>query len=634
MAPRQNHFFVELVAAVRDELDQIGVASSLHTGDFPAERDGRVYVLTPPHEWFALHGRRNPPSKRQLRSTLFLCAEQPETSFFVDNALLAPFAGAVFDINPASLAEFERHRLPAAAHAFQLGWTRTWSTISPDDFASGAAAVGRDIDVLHLGIDSPRRAKAIAAAARPLSRRNAHLILASGDVPNDANRSGFAVDEEKLELLRRSKILLNIHQGERPYFEWLRVVQAVCQGCAVVTEHSVAHAPMVAGTHMLAGQPPSLGLLCTGLLDDEGHRAELAENAFALLKDELPLAMAVERMASVAEEVAKRPVAPLARDIPELRSPPMEAIDIDQAFAGPVVTDPEQWRTSSVRRGLKDLRLEMMQLRRDLKRSDLERTLGRRVPQVVLDSHTPAWEEPLRPTVSVITALYNHDEHIEDALESALSGTYRDLELVVVDDGSTDGSAAAVRRVMERRPTRPILLARHPVNRGLGSARNEALTLARGRFVFVLDADNYALPHGIGRLVQALEADASAGFAYGMLEIFGPTGPLGLTSALPWEPRRLRNGNYIDAMALWRTEVLRACEGYTSDHRLYGWEDYDLLCRFAERDGRAAFVSQPVARYRSSRHSMISTTDLSVATAYSVLAERYPALFEGVTPAP
>jgi len=67
---------------------------------------------------------------------------------------------------------------------------------------------------------------------------------------------------------------------------------------------------------------------------------------------------------------------------------------------------------------------------------------------------------------------------------------------------------------------------------------------------------------------------------------------------------------------------------------LYGWEDYDLWCRCAERGVDGVFLAQIVASYRSSGHSMISMTDISVASAFSVLCERYPKLMAGVTPPP
>lgn len=632
-APRQNHFFLELVAAIRDELDQAGVANSEHVGDFPRPREGLVYVLVPPHEWFSLHGYKAPPTSAQLRRTIFLCAEQPETSFFVDDALLAPYAGAVFDINPSAVKEYRRHRIDGVRH-FQLGWTRAWSTIGPADLRPEVAALGRDVDVLHLGVHSARRSKVIAAAGRPLSRRRTHFILAHPDGPNDGRRKNFAVDEDKLALLRRAKILLNIHQSDQPYFEWLRVVQAVAQGCAVVTEHSVAYEPFEIGQHMLTATPASLGLIAAGLLEDEGERARLAGAAYELLRQELPLRLAVDEFVAVAEELAAHPEAPNPKPLPELRSPVAERIDLDDSFPGPPVADRDLWRTSTLRRGLKDVRLDMMQLRRDLRRSELASSLGRAVPQLALEQTTPAWrlEDPAR--VSVITALYNHSGHIRDALESALASSYGDLELVIVDDGSTDSSGVAVRDVMAAHASRPIALARHPVNRGLGAARNSALSVARGEYAFVLDADNLILRHGIERLVKELDRLPAAGFAYGMLEQFNRDGPIGLTSTFAWEPRRLRNGNYIDAMVLWRRRVLDDLGGYTTDHRLYGWEDYDLWCRFAEQAGDAAFLPQVVARYRATGHSMISTTDLSVATAYSLLFERYPRLFAGVIPPP
>src|SRR4051812_36758279 len=61
LAPRQNHFFVELSEALRDEIENHGVATSFHAGAFPLPRPGLVYALMPPHEYFTLmHGRVGP----------------------------------------------------------------------------------------------------------------------------------------------------------------------------------------------------------------------------------------------------------------------------------------------------------------------------------------------------------------------------------------------------------------------------------------------------------------------------------------------------------------------------------------------------------------------------------------------
>jgi hypothetical protein len=73
--------------------------------------------------------------------------------------------------------------------------------------------------------------------------------------------------------------------------------------------------------------------------------------------------------------------------------------------------------------------------------------------------------------------------------------------------------------------------------------------------------------------------------------------------------------------------VLREVDGFTTDLRLYGWEDYDLWCKLAERDMFAVHVKEIVARYRVASSSMLSLTNLSRDDAMAALAERHPTLF-------
>jgi glycosyltransferase involved in cell wall biosynthesis len=171
------------------------------------------------------------------------------------------------------------------------------------------------------------------------------------------------------------------------------------------------------------------------------------------------------------------------------------------------------------------------------------------------------------------------------------------------------------------------MLLHHPINRGLGHARNTAVDFARGEFVFVLDADNLVYPLAIETLAEALDGDPQATFAYGMLEMFDEQGALGLHSHFAWEPERLAAGNFIDAMALIRRAWLHERGGYTTDARLHGWEDYDLWCAVAESGGHGVLVPTVVARYRSTRHSMLAVTNVSAVVAESLLAERHPSVF-------
>jgi len=633
LANRQNHFFVELVAAIRDELDQIGVPSSVHLGAFPAERDDLVYVLVPPHEWFSLQGWRTPPTTSQLARTVLICAEQPGTGFFDDDVRLAELAGAVFDINPGSVREFARRGI-GGVQPLSLGWTRSWAhaPLAEDGMPDPVAA--RDIDALHLGIFSARRSIALSTAAPWLSQWRCHLVLGDDRGPNATQQANFVTDASKWDLLSRSRVLLNIHVADRPYFEWMRVVQAICCGCAVVSEHSVGEAPLRAGEHFMAARVEALGLIAHGLLRDEDLRAHVARHAYDYLRRQHPFSTAVQALAEAAGETVarrRRDGPPKPRELPELVAPraaEKRAVDTLRTQFPTTVTDPH---TSVLRAALKDLRLDLLGLRRDFARWRREGPAGGPVPAVEVDRVSRA-HGAARPRVSVITPLYNYAHHIEAALDSIARGRYDDVELIVVDDGSTDGSLQAARGWLQAHEGMAVMLVCHPYNRGLGSARNTALDFARGEFAFMLDADNEVLPRGLGRLVEVLDATPDAAATYGMLDMFTTEEHVGLLSHFPWELERFRTGNYIDAMALWRTAELRALGGFTRDSRLHGLEDYDLWCRLAEAGGRAELVCEVVARYRVSRTSMLSLTSISARNAMSVLIERYPRVMAGVDP--
>ena len=107
------------------------------------------------------------------------------------------------------------------------------------------------------------------------------------------------------------------------------------------------------------------------------------------------------------------------------------------------------------------------------------------------------------------------------------------------------------------------------------------------------------------------------------------SGPRGLLSASPWDPQRLRRGNYIDAMSMIRRSALLDVGGYTDDIRLHGWEDFDLWCRFAARGMRGLLVPEVLCRYSLSEASMISVTNLDSSDAWGLLRELYPSVLGG-----
>src|SRR5687768_9931393 len=116
------------------------------------------------------------------------------------------------------------------------------------------------------------------------------------------------------------------------------------------------------------------------------------------------------------------------------------------------------------------------------------------------------------PKVSVVIPVYNRAKYVGETIESVLSQTYQDFELIVVDDGSTDGS----RKVLESFGNRVTVLE-HPnrENRGQSAAINRGLAAARGEFVGMLDSDDLWLPRKLELQVGFLDKHPEIGLVYG-----------------------------------------------------------------------------------------------------------------------
>src|SRR5580704_15422021 len=105
----------------------------------------------------------------------------------------------------------------------------------------------------------------------------------------------------------------------------------------------------------------------------------------------------------------------------------------------------------------------------------------------------------MRPLVSILIPCYNAERWVAQAIESALAQTWPEKEVIVVDDGSTDGSLGIIKQFEAR-----IRWETGP-NRGGNNTRNRLLELARGEWLQYLDADDYLLPDKVGRQMKFLE---------------------------------------------------------------------------------------------------------------------------------
>jgi glycosyltransferase involved in cell wall biosynthesis len=235
---------------------------------------------------------------------------------------------------------------------------------------------------------------------------------------------------------------------------------------------------------------------------------------------------------------------------------------------------------------------------------------------------------PVRAEVSVIIPLYNYANTIVECLETVVAQDLESLSVVVVDDCSTDDGGSEAVAFLQRNASRfsSARVVRHERNQGLAMSRNSGIVWSPEPYLFMLDADNRIRPPALSRLLDALLYSGAA-FAYSQLRLFGDIESFGIADI--WDPTKLKNGNYIDAMAMIRRDALIAVGGYASSAVEEGWEDYDLWCRFATRDLRGVFLPEILCEYRMHGSSMINRTNLLAADLVAEMTLRHPRLFVG-----
>lgn len=214
-----------------------------------------------------------------------------------------------------------------------------------------------------------------------------------------------------------------------------------------------------------------------------------------------------------------------------------------------------------------------------------------------------------RPLVSVVTANFNGALYLQPAIRSVLDQTLSSLELIVVDDRSTDASVAIVEQEAARDPR--VRLIVQDRNGGPGAARNRALDAARGRWIAVFDSDDLMAPDRLERLVERAEGEG-ADIVVDNLMVFQdgsdePWRPL-LSGREFAEPRWIELAEYIASNRLYAkrpgTGYLKplfsadCLSGVRYREALRIGEDYDLVARLLARGCRLRLEPSALYRYR------------------------------------
>lgn len=213
-----------------------------------------------------------------------------------------------------------------------------------------------------------------------------------------------------------------------------------------------------------------------------------------------------------------------------------------------------------------------------------------------------------QPTVSVLVPVYNGEKYLSEAINSVLSQTYRDFELIAINDGSTDQSESLLRR-FQAQDDRIQVISRG--NTGIVLALNEGLSHARGRYIARMDADDIALPDRFAKQVEFLENHPDYVAVGCRTLMIDPEGlPIKLHNDLTTHEeinQAYLNGGFgtiTHPAAMLRREAIQAIGGYRQEMDLA--EDDDLFLRLAEI-GKLANLPDVLLKYRQHLKSFSST---------------------------
>src|SRR6266852_742264 len=221
------------------------------------------------------------------------------------------------------------------------------------------------------------------------------------------------------------------------------------------------------------------------------------------------------------------------------------------------------------------------------------------------------------PAVSVVVATYNYGRFLAGALDSALGQTIRDLEVIVVDDGSTDDTAEVMTPYLRDQRVR----YERTNHVGQPAAKNLGIQSARARLIAFLDADDLWLPEKLAKQLALLEADPTLGVIYSRRLLIDEQG-----MALEYEQPVLHRGRVLNAMfrtnfvcfssALVHRRVFKHIGLFDESLKLA--IDYDLWLRAATWYG-FDYVDEPLVKYRTGHANLSQRTEERLMAVYGIM---------------
>ncbi|WP_246276802.1 glycosyltransferase [Microcoleus asticus] len=208
-----------------------------------------------------------------------------------------------------------------------------------------------------------------------------------------------------------------------------------------------------------------------------------------------------------------------------------------------------------------------------------------------------------RPLVSVIIPCYNQSHFLLEAVTSVINQTYKNWEIIIVNDGSLDTTSTVAKNLIVANPQYQIRLVEQ-TNQGLSSARNAGIAAANGEYIMPLDADDILAENALTDLLEICLKSNVPCVAFGSYQMFGSENRI-VPSYELYSPENIKKSNMIHPSSVYHKSILDLVSGYKVGMK-EGYEDWEFWVNCHKHNIPFLGTREIVVNYRRSQGSMLA----------------------------
>ena len=210
----------------------------------------------------------------------------------------------------------------------------------------------------------------------------------------------------------------------------------------------------------------------------------------------------------------------------------------------------------------------------------------------------------MMPKISVIMGIYNVGDTLAEALDSLLSQTFKNFEIIMCDDGSKDNTLEIAKEYFNRYP-KQIVLLKNKKNLGLNYTLNRCLSVATGEYIARMDGDDISVPDRFEKQAKFLDEHPEYAIVSSPMILFDENGNFKITKAIEFPQKEdcVKGNPFCHAPVMIRSEAYKKVDGYTVNKKMLRVEDVDLWFKLCAAGYKGYNFQEPLYKMRDDREA-------------------------------